>query len=215
MIFDLTKSYVPQPYAESRDYRVFLRELSTLVTVLKYNIDHFPDLYDASECPDHLLPLLATMVGYKYRPNLSVENNRKIIQYYPYLIRNRGSELGMKLAVVLSINTGVNTENTTYTMDQVIVESDPDAGTITIYYPRIDVSDWSLLEVVRPVGMSLTLIPEESASSSEAMIIQTKLSHSSQPKSESKSTVSADDYSPEDLPDIGRQVSYDRVEGDQ
>ena len=171
MIFDLTKAYVPESYIDSRDYRVFLRQLGTVLTVAKYNIDHFPDLYDADDCPEHLLPLLATMVGYKYRGSLSVDSNRKIIKYFPYLIRNRGSELGIKLAVALSINTDPSITKV-YSMDSVIVESDPDSGVITIYYPRVDVVDWELIEVVRPVGMRIRLIQSDNLRSVDELDVK-------------------------------------------
>lgn len=168
MIFDLTKNYVPQSYVNSRDYRVFLRLLGMITTVLKYNIDHFPDLYDADNCPDHLLPLLASMVGYKYKEEKSVSSNRKIIKYFPYLIRNRGSELGMRLAVALSVNTDPRADRS-YPIDNIIIESDPKSGLITIYYPRVDIIDWDLIEVVRPVGTRVKLVKSDIGRSTEEL----------------------------------------------
>lgn len=176
MIFDLTKDYVPQSYVESRDYRVFLRLLGILTTVMKYNIDHFPDLYDADNCPDHLLPLLASMVGYKYKEEKSITSNRKIIKYFPYLIRNRGSEIGMKLAVALSINTDPKADRS-YSIDNIIIEPDPATGLITIYYPRVDVIDWDLIEVVRPVGTRIKLIKADIGRSTEELDLKVTASY--------------------------------------
>lgn len=174
MIFDLTQSYVPESYRESRDYRVFLRQLSTLLSVLKYNIDHFPDLYSADECPDHLLPLLSTMVGYKYKEEKSLVSNRKIIRSFPYLLRNRGSELGIKLAVALSINTDQSVTRV-YSIDTIVVSPDVEKGVLRIYYPRIDVIDWELIEYVRPVGMRIELIQSDIATVSEELDLENKV----------------------------------------
>ncbi len=160
MIFDLTENYVPKAYVDSRDYRVFLRELGMLTTTFKYNIDHFPDLYDPETCPDHLLPLLAGMVGYTYNDAKTVNSNRKIIKSFPALLRNRGSELGIKLAVILCLNTTPGNV-VAFPMSTIVVSTDLETGLITIYYPNAKVLDWSLIEVVRPVGMHYKLVPSD------------------------------------------------------
>ena len=175
MIFDLTKAYVPEAYVDSRDYRTFLRQLGVLLSVFKFNIDHFPDLYDPYECPDHMLPLLATMVGYKYDDTKSLDANRKIIKYFPYLIRNRGSELGIKLATVLCINTDP-TSDRSYNVDNIIVDVDVESGLIKIYYPRQEVIDWNLIEVVRPVGMRIELIPSEIGNLNDELYLKVSVS---------------------------------------
>ena len=151
MIFDLTKKYVPEAYVESRDFRVFLRQLGMFTTVMKYNIDHFTDLYSPENCPEHMLPLLATMVGYEYDSNKSVLSNRIIISYFPFLLRNRGSELGIKLAVALAVNTDPSASRI-YSIDSIIIDIDVETGVVNIYYPDTEVVDWSLVEYVRPVG---------------------------------------------------------------
>lgn len=172
MIFDLTKNYVPESYVDSRDYRVFLKQLGVLLSVFKYNIDHFTDLYSADECPDHLLPLLAKMVGYTYDDEKSVANNRKIIKYFPYLIRNRGSETGIKLAVALSVNTTPGVSRS-YSVSNIIITSDPENGLITVYYPRVSDVDWKkLITVVRPVGMRIKFIKSDIGRSVEELDLQ-------------------------------------------
>lgn len=170
MIFDLTRQYVPDSYVDSRDYRVLLRQLGAVSTVFKYNIDHFPDLYNPDECPEHMLPLLATMVGYEYKESKSVESNRKIIKNFPYLIRNRGSMIGIKMAVVLSINTDPNA--TEFSASHIIIEPRPEEGIINVYYPRMDIVDWDLVEVVRPVGMRINLIQSDVAMLTEEVDIR-------------------------------------------
>lgn len=174
MIFDLTKSYVPESYVDSRDYRVFLRQLGMLATVFKFNIDQYPSLYSADNCPEHMLPLLATMVGYTYKDTRSVSANRKIIKEFPYLIRNRGSAKGIKAAVVLSINTTPGITHY-YSEESIILDINVEDGLINIYYPRVDVIDWDLIEVVRPVGMTINLFPSDMSTVFETLQIRDKV----------------------------------------
>lgn len=175
MIFNLTKHYVPEVYSDSRDFRVFLRMVEILATVIKYNADHYPDLYDPSNCPDNLLENLADLVGYKdYDEGLKLSENRIIIKYFPYLIRNRGSELGIKLASALSLNT-YNDPDEIFTLDDLYLDFNYDKGIIYIYYPREAEIRKSLIEVVRPVGMTVIMIPADSVESNDELDINSKL----------------------------------------
>ena len=110
MIFDLTKNYVPEVFSNSRDFQVFLRLLGMVSTVFEYKAEHLGDLYDADKCPTEFLPLLATMVGYKYDSSLSETFNRAIIKAFPILLRNKGNVTGIEKAVNLSLNTLTNDE---------------------------------------------------------------------------------------------------------
>ena len=171
MIFDLTKHYVPEVYSDSRDYRVFLHMAEILSTVIKYNADHFPDLYDPANCPDNLLPYLASMVGYEYDYGLSVDDNRIIIKYFPFLIRNRGSEIGLKLAMSLSLN--IHTDINEYIiLDDIQIEYDYENGVITIYYPKNAEIRKYLLEVVRPIGMTIKMIPVDQTETHEVLDVK-------------------------------------------
>lgn len=166
MVFDLTKNYVPESYVSSRDYRVFLRMLGVLLTVFKDNIDSFVSLYSAEDCPDGMLPLLADMVGYKYDEGFSVENNRILIKYFPYLLRNRGSEYGIKLATALSLNTSVSA-GYAYSVDNIVVLYDRPTGLIRIFYPYTELINMDLIEVVRPVGTRIELVPSSISQTTE------------------------------------------------
>lgn len=157
MIIDLTKGYVPESYSESRDYRVFLRLLSTLFSVFRDNIRTIPSLYSADECPKEMLHLLAEMVGYDYVESRSVESNRMIIKYFPYMLRYRGSRIGIKTAAALSLNS--MEEAPQYSLDSIIIDFDYDKGVIKIYYPQTDALSRDLIEAVRPVGCRLEMIP--------------------------------------------------------
>lgn len=157
MILDLTKGYVPEVYSDSRDYRVFLRLASILLSVLRDNIGSVPSLYSADDCPEVMLSLLASMVGYSYDSSRSVESNRMIIKYFPLLLRNRGSKLGIKIAAALSLNS-LN-EAPQYSLSNIIIEFDYEKGLIKVYYPQADALCRDLIEVVRPIGLRIEMIP--------------------------------------------------------
>lgn len=157
MILDLTKGYVPEVYSDSRDYRVFLRLASILMSVLRDNIGGVPTLYSADDCPETMLSLLASMVGYNYDSSRTIESNRMIIKYYPLLLRHRGSKLGIKIAAALSLNS-LN-EAPQYSLDNIIIEFDYEKGLIKVYYPQTDALSRDLIEAVRPVGLRIEMIP--------------------------------------------------------
>lgn len=197
MIFDLSKGYVPESYSESRDYRVFLKLLGILLTVYKDNTDSLVSLYSSDDCPADLLPNLAHTVGYRYDDSLSVENNRIIIKYYPYLIRNRGSEEGIKLATALSLNTSISASSA-YSVDSIVVDIDYTLGRIKVYYPHTNLIKQELIEVVRPAGMSVELVPSAIGSVTDIVDVRAHVKYES------------GKYNP-DRGDVGSQVGFANV----
>lgn len=157
MMLDLTKGFVPEVYSESRDFRVFLRLLSALLSVFRDNINSVPSLYSSDDCPKEMLHLLAGMVGYNYVESRSIESNRMIIKYFPMMLRYRGSRSGIKIAAALSLNS--LSEAPQYSLDSIIVEYDFDKAVIKIYYPQTDDLERDLIESVRPLGSRIELIP--------------------------------------------------------
>ena len=99
-----SKNYLPWVIRQSRDMQAICKVLDLLINDYKTNVDYWVNLIDFDGCPDHLLPLLASYVGYKYDYTESYDTNRLIIKYYPSMIRNRGSEIGISLATALSVN---------------------------------------------------------------------------------------------------------------
>jgi hypothetical protein len=106
-----------------------------------------------------MLPYLASYVGYKYDYNVSVETNRLIIKYYNNLIRYRGSNVGMQLAMSLSVNT-TDTSGTLDALSMFKVEFDSTNSQIKIflYYPSYLTKVRDLIEVVRPAGVPIEFI---------------------------------------------------------
>lgn len=155
-MINLVKGYVPEVYSESRDYRVFLRLLSVLISVLKDKVDRVPTLYSSDECPKDLLYLLADMVGYSLDSSRTTQSNRMIISNYPVMLRNRGSRTGLKMAAALSLNS--KSSSPSYSLDNILIEYDFDKGLIKIYYPSGEELDFDLIEAVRPVGSRIQYI---------------------------------------------------------
>lgn len=155
-MINLVKGYVPEVYSESRDYRVFLRLLSVLISVLKDKVDRVPTLYSSDECPKDLLYLLADMVGYNLDSSRTVQSNRMIVSNYPVMLRNRGSRTGLKMAAALSLNS--KSASPSYSLDNILIEYDFDKGLIKIYYPSDEELDFDLIEAVRPIGSRIQYI---------------------------------------------------------
>ena len=168
MIFDLTTSYTPESYADSRDYRIFLRLLGVLCSVFKNNIDEFANLYSPETCPEQMLQLLASMVGYWYDESLSVDDNRIVIKYFPLMLRYRGSREGIALATALSLNTS-DQAGKAYSVSDIMIEYDYETGIITIYYPYPELIRKDLIEAVRVVGTRIRLVPASIVTKTEGL----------------------------------------------
>lgn len=155
-----TRSMVPKVYGDSRDYQVFLKLLEMVLYASKADAIEFPSIINPDKCPDDLLPLLADYVGYLYDSNESVNANRSIIKYYPYLIRTRGSLTGLKLASALSSRVAEQSNSDIDPLSQFNVFTDEDTGFIyvCVYDPAALTKVYDLLEVVRPAGVGLQVV---------------------------------------------------------
>lgn len=155
-----SKNFVPQVYRNSRDYQAILKLLDLIINAIKSDIDNYVSLINPDRCPDHMLPLLASYVGYDYDPKESYESNRLIIKYYPYLIHNRGSETGITLATALSVNAiGGIDDIESLSMFHIEYQKEENKINIYIYYPNHLSKIRDLIEVVRPAGVRVELIP--------------------------------------------------------
>lgn len=157
-----SKELIPWVLRQSRDMQAFCKLLDLLINNYKTNTDYWVSLIDFDQCPDHLLPLLASYVGYKYDYSESYSTNRLIIKHYPQMIRNRGSEIGMSLATALSVNALGEIDKVEalnmFHIDYVLTDK---KIMIYIYFPANLSKIRDLLEVVRPAGCGLELVPAE------------------------------------------------------
>ena len=148
-----SKNYIPWVVRQSRDIQALCKVLDLLINSFKTNSDYWVNLIDFDSCPDQLLPLLASYVGYKYDYTESYDTNRLIIKHYPEMIRNRGSEIGMALATALSVNAlGEIDKVEALNMFHINYERSEKKIKIYIYFPSNLSKIRDLIEVVRPAG---------------------------------------------------------------
>ena len=179
MIFD-TKQYVPLIYRSSRDFEALCRLLDMILTSTKYEIDTLINLYIPAKCPEDFLPLLAEHLGYKYNYNDKVIENRIIIDNFHKMIRNKGSETGIKLACALSLNSLDEYDIQSNLFDdidanvdvsKIEVFFDYEEGRIIVLYPNEDQKLRKLIDWVRPVGMYCEELPFEKTKASADLAI--------------------------------------------
>ena len=154
-----SKNMIPNVLRQSRDMQSICKILDLLINNYKTNIDYWTSLIDFDGCPNHLLPLLASYVGYKYDYSESYDTNRLIIKHYPEMIRNRGSELGMSLATALSVNAlGEIDKIEALSMFRLDYQKTSKKLYIYIYFPSNLSKIRDLIEVVRPAGCGVQLV---------------------------------------------------------
>ena len=159
---------VPEIYRESRDFRVFLKLLDIVINSCKYDIANWTTLYDPLQCPENFLPLLADFIGYRYDTSLSVTENRVIMSEFNTMIKNKGSEIGLRLAAALSMNAQLASDPMSKEYIRAVSQLqflelfyDYDTGIIRIYYPRDLTKIRDIFKYVRPVGSFIELILTE------------------------------------------------------
>ena len=157
-----SKQFIPTVLRQSRDMQAFCKIFDLLINNIKTNTDYWANLVDFDGCPDHLLPLLASYVGYKYDPSESYDTNRLIIKNYPIMIRNRGSKIGISLAAALSVNAlGDIDKIEALSMFNIEKVEKENKIKIYIFFPSNLKKIRDLLEVVRPAGCGMELVSSE------------------------------------------------------
>lgn len=157
-----SKNFLPWVVRQSRDMQAICKILDLLINSFKTNSDYWVSLVDFDSCPDRLLPLLASYVGYKYDYTESYDTNRLIIKHYPNMIRNRGSEIGLSLATALSVNAlGEIDKVEALSMFHIDYKQSDTSIKIYIFFPSNLSKIRDLIEVVRPAGCGLELIPAD------------------------------------------------------
>lgn len=154
-----SKKMIPHVLRQSRDMQAICKVLDLLINNFKTNTDYWTSLIDFDTCPDHLLPLLASYVGYKYDYTESYDTNRLIIKHYPEMIKNRGSKIGMSLATALSVNAlGEIDKVEALAMFRLSYQKSDNKIYIYIYFPSNLSKIRDLIEVVRPAGCGVQLV---------------------------------------------------------
>ena len=172
------REFVPEYFGNNREFQVFLRAVNIALSVIKSNTDNFvPNLLNPLKCKARLLPLLSNYVGWDYLPSERIVTNRWITKLYPLMIRNRGNEIGLTLAIAMSVCLLGDSDEFSFEksfsmeMDEGLDKYGRKINRLRIY---LYVQSYlpvlkDLLERVRPAGMLIEFIPSQSISSTETI----------------------------------------------
>lgn len=190
MIFNTCKN-IPEVYSKERDMQSLNLLLDIVLTLCKSDIDKLGDLYNANKCPSQFLPLLAKTLNYEYNDRDTITVNRKILDIFAIMERNKGSDIGIRVASALCL-TALDTSQSNLELADTGADyitalkdldikyfyeaNDPDnleglEATIVITYPNIYTLVRYLLDYVRPVGMYIQLRSIVSKSNADRMVI--------------------------------------------
>lgn len=177
------EKFVPEVYKESRDFRVFVKLLDMICQTTKYDIDSWIKLYDAYECPQYFLPLLADMVGYKYDTKFTFEESRVIIGNFVAMLKNRGSKIGFKEALSILLNAKLFSDPNNPEYRQLVnrlstleIYFDFEEGKTTLYFPQQVDYDKNFMNYVRPIGTYLDFVVAEFPEPESDIAISTDVS---------------------------------------
>lgn len=108
---------VPDVYVnKSRDFQIFCRLVDLYFATSKNGADGVLKTLSATTCTDNLLQLLQSKVGYvSYDITVYTEQLRKILDVFPYLIKQKGTYAGIYKTVGLFLR--INNINTKYQVD--------------------------------------------------------------------------------------------------
>lgn len=176
-----TRKFVPEYFGNNREFQVFLRLFNLALSSIKSDSDNFvSNLLNPLKCKARLLPLLANYVGYNYNPKERIVTNRWITKLYPLLVRNRGSEIGIALAISLAVCL-MNDDFTTIDLDrQFSLEYEEYTDEYGRTQHKLNIYTYfnsyipimkDLIEVVRPAGLRIDFISTQHISSSETVVL--------------------------------------------
>lgn len=93
---------VPDVYIqESRDFQLLSRLYDLVFQSSRFSINTMEDLSDTAQCSENILPLLQTKLGFFKDTSTTNDVLRKVLTAYPYIIRYKGSEIGIELCMTL------------------------------------------------------------------------------------------------------------------
>ena len=146
---------VPDVYVnKSRDFQIFCRLVDLYFATTKNGADGVLKTLSATTCPDNLLQLLQSKVGYvSYDVTVYTEQLRKILDVFPYLIKQKGTYAGIYKTVGLFLR--INNINTKYQVDIinksfVKITSVPNWSTVFNKYYRKNNNKFIKLSLIAP-----------------------------------------------------------------
>lgn len=100
------QEHVPDVYArKSRDFQLLCNIFDCMNNAVKYDIDSIKDVMDTNLCNDRLLTLLQNKIGFFTNKPMSSDTQRLILKAFPYMVKNKGSSLGIKQAIYTFLKT--------------------------------------------------------------------------------------------------------------
>lgn len=99
------RNRVPDTYfRRSRDFQLLCNIYDCIDMGVKFDIDSMLSLTDTSLCKENILPLLQDKLGFLTNINISGECLRTILRGFPYLLRNKGTRIGIIQCIHLFMN---------------------------------------------------------------------------------------------------------------
>lgn len=148
-----TQEHVPEIYPnKSRDFQMLCRCKDLIFNATKYSIDSILHTSNSKEIDSRLLPLLLHKLGIFKSSNLSESTCRFLASCFPYIIKYKGSLIGIKYSIYAWFRLEAAIQSK---LIKVII--DKDHSDIQIYVSeQLSAVDFleSIFEYVLPAGYS-------------------------------------------------------------
>lgn len=152
---------VPEVYVEqSRDFQLYSRLYDLVFQSARFSIDSMEQVSDTMRCNDKLLPLIATKVGFFTDLNLTNYADRQVLSAFPYIIKYKGSLMGIQLVAnlferIMNVKSSVEQKD----RNKVVIKFEDYSPNVKLLY--------ALLDYIRPTGLVIdyevvTKTPESS-----------------------------------------------------
>lgn len=161
---------VPEIYInESRDFQLVSRLYDLLFSGVKYDIDTMVNVLDATLAKDSVLQLMCTKIGFFPRIEIDANVLKYIIASFPYIIKNKGSKLGIQYAVNAILKSENNPSSTGKPYIEIINKLQQKDATLqeyTVYiYTTVSLFNRAALEevlrYVLPIGSTYQILSYE------------------------------------------------------
>lgn len=146
---------VPEVYVNSsRDFQLLCRVYDCWHGANKFKIDSITNILDPETASDDVLELLATRVG--FFPRIHIDGNvlRNIISAFPYIIKNKGTTLGITEAVNCILKSEIDPKSTASVI-LTIADNNVDIKTMNDIYNKAALKE--VLRYVLPFGYTYSL----------------------------------------------------------
>ena len=161
---------VPEVYIQqSRDFQLVSRLYDLLFSGVKYDIDSMVNVLDATLTRDNLLHLMCSKIGFFPRIQIDANILKYIIASFPYIIKHKGSRLGIEYAVNAVLKSETNPSVVGKIVVNPINKFEAALGleyTVCIYTSISVANKQALNEVMRyvlPIGCDYMIVPYNNA----------------------------------------------------